>query len=103
MGVDLSVNRIYNLAAVSVPSTALGTALITSAQQEAAPKGVVCVTILADQNIALVDGTATGTYANSPFKCYAGVERTMLWSGGELKAIAESTTATVAVGLGCRQ
>jgi hypothetical protein len=100
---DLAINRIYNLPAVSVDTTALGTFLITTAQVEAAPAGVVCVTILSDVNIALVDGTANGTYANSPFRCWAGVERVMLWSGGPLKAISSAGTATVAVGLGCRQ
>ena len=98
-----AVNRIHNLPAVNVDTTALGTVLITSAQLEAAPPGVVCVVILPSVDIALVDGTATGTYANSPFYCPAGIPTTMLFTGGPLKAISASGTASVKVGLGCRQ
>lgn len=103
MGVDLAINRVYNIPAVSVDTTAGGTFLVTTAQLEAAPKGIVCVVILPSVDIALVDGGSDGTYANSPFMCPAGIPTVQLWSGGPLKAISSSGTSTVKVGLGLRQ
>lgn len=95
------VNRIINKAAVSVDTTALGTHLLTSAEQ--ATQGMACIVVNPSVDIALVDGTATGTYANSPFVCPAGANTVILHNGGPLKAISSSGTSTVKVGIGVRQ
>lgn len=90
-----SLDKFTNKATVSVPSTALGTNLLTQAEYEQA--NLQGVTLLSDQDIALVDGTALGTYANSPFKIPAGVVTPIIHKAGPLKAIASSTTANVCV------
>jgi hypothetical protein len=100
---DDAVRVWRNYAAVSVPSTALGTDLLSAAERAALGALARAIVITPTQNIALVDGTATGTYANSGRKIPAGATATVEYFGGPIKAIAESTTATVAVEVGLTQ
>lgn len=90
-----SLDKVVNKAAVSVPSTALGTDLLTQAEYEKA--NLQGVQVFSDNDIAIVDGAALGTYANSPHRIPANVSVTILHKAGPLKAIASSTTASVAV------
>ena len=94
-------NRIINLATVSVPTTAGGTHLLTSAQQ--ATDNLCEVHIRSDVAIAIVDGGADGTYANSPDRLEAGVWYVKRHLSGPIKAISSSGTATVQVALGVTQ
>ena len=48
-------------------------------------------------DIAIVDGSATGTVANSPIYCLASVATVIPHKRGQLKAISTSGTATVKV------
>jgi len=95
--------RWQNYTAVTVPSTAGGTDLLSLAQQKALGMNARAIVITPTQNIALVDGTAAGTYANSGRKILANATATLSYIGGPIKAIAESTSATVAFDVGVVQ
>jgi hypothetical protein len=99
--VERIANRIISSATVSVPTTAGGTNLLTSAQQATA--GLCEVHIRSDVDIAIVDGGSDGTYANSPIRLTAGVWYEKKHLGGPLKAISSAGTATVQVALGVTQ
>ena len=104
--------RVVNFATVSVDTTAGGTEIFSSAQARiATTEGMDCVVINPSVEIVLINahgsspqssipGSITGTYANSPFTCPAGVPTVVLHRSGPLRAISSSGTATVKIGVG---
>ena len=100
---DDKARRWANYAAVTVSSSALGTDLLSAAERAALGVYARAIVITPTYNIALVDGTATGTYANSGRKIPANTTATLQYFGGPLKAIAESTSAVVSFDVGLVQ
>lgn len=94
------LNAIKCYPTVSVPTTALGTDLLTAAQIGDLGVRARSLTINSSADIALVDGGSDGTYANSPWKIPANAVATFPYNGGPVRAISSSGTATVCVGVG---
>ena len=105
--------RFCNLATVSVPTTAGGTEILSSAAATAATaEGLVVAMIYPSVEIRLVDaggnvvtfpnipGAVVGTGTNSAAVCPAGQTTTVAHRSGALRAISPSGTATVAITLG---
>lgn len=111
--------KVVNLDTVSVPTTAGGTEIFSSAQARIATKeGMECIIVNPSTDIYLVDaggpqplseipnlantgpGAVVGTAANSPFYCPAGVPTVVLHRSGPVRAIAATATATVKIGVG---
>lgn len=101
--------KVVNLATVSVPTTAGGTEIFSSAAARIATiEGLDAVVINPSTDIALVDsgglivtsaipGAVAGTAANSACLCPAGVPTVVQHRSGALRAIAVTATATVKV------
>ena len=105
--------QIVNLATVNVATTAGGTEILSSAQARiATTEGLNCVIINPVVNIVLVDnnglgtsslvpGAVTGTVANSPIVCPAGVPTVVMHRSGAIRGISTSGTTVTQVALGC--
>lgn len=101
--------KVVNLATVSVPTTAGGTEIFSSAAAIiATTEGLTAVIIDSSTDICLVDaggsqvtsqipGAVVGTAANSAAKIFAGVPYVVTHRSGPLRAIAVTATSTVKV------
>ena len=105
--------QITNLATVAVATTAGGTEILSAAAANAAlTQGMNCAVINPSVDIVLVDnggsqpsstipGAVAGTVANSPFVCSANTATVVLHTGGSIRGISTSGTATTKIGVAC--
>ena len=95
----MSLDGFINIAVVTVTSAALGTQLFTQAQLDAygARGNWQGVVLQPSGDCYLVDGTALGTVANSPYYVPAGIPKVVNHKCGQLTAISVTGAATMKV------